>query len=61
MRFYFVILAIAALSSATEACKCLSHGRPPTYITRPCCVASWGKLNQSRINCDGLVGGALVY
>ncbi|RFU74280.1 glycosyltransferase family 90 [Trichoderma arundinaceum] len=54
MKFTLAILAITTLFSAAEACKCWANGDHVPDLTRPCCSAAGGYLNQGNTNCDGI-------
>lgn len=52
MKLYSAVLAVAALFSAVEACKCYnSQGRHVSEYTHACCTYTGGIFSKD--NCDG--------
>jgi hypothetical protein len=51
MKSYSIILAVVALFSAAEACKCWGAQRHTPEYTHACCTFSGGIFSDD--NCDG--------
>ncbi|KAL7932636.1 hypothetical protein V8C35DRAFT_281418 [Trichoderma chlorosporum] len=54
MKLYSAVVAVVALFSAAEACKCWnSQGRHVSEYTHACCTYTGGFFSNDSDNCDG--------